>query len=50
MYGWEGVSGVLSPVGDHIPQEFNTLDLTDSKPAKFLDYPKNLEGEETSYR
>ncbi len=31
---------MLSPVGDHIPHEFNTLDLTDSKPTKLLDYPK----------
>ncbi len=28
LYGWEGVGSVLSLVGDHILQEFNTLYLT----------------------
>jgi hypothetical protein len=37
--GWER-AGVLSPVGDHILQEFNTLYLPDSEPTKLLDHPK----------
>jgi hypothetical protein len=37
--GREGV-GMLSPVGDHILQEFNTLYLTGSEPTKLLDHPK----------
>jgi hypothetical protein len=38
MFGWEGV-GVLTPVGDYILQEFNTLYLTRFR-AKLLDHPK----------
>jgi hypothetical protein len=42
--GWEGVGG-LSPVGDHILQEFNTLHLTRFRTNK-IDRPpqKNLGG------
>jgi hypothetical protein len=32
--------GVLSPVGDHIMQEFNTLYLTIFRTSKLLDHPK----------
>jgi hypothetical protein len=39
VFGWEGVE-LLSLVGDHILQEFNTLYLTDSEPTKVLDHPK----------
>ncbi len=35
-----GGGGVLSCVGDHILQEFNTLFLTNSELTKFLDHPK----------
>ncbi len=37
--GWEG-KGMLSPVGDHILQEFNTLYLTRFRTTKLLDHPK----------
>jgi hypothetical protein len=37
--GWE-VVGVLSCVGDHILQEFNTLFLTRFRATKLLDHPK----------
>ncbi len=45
--GWEGV-GVLSSVGDHILQEFNTLYLTIFRTYKIAIYhpDKNLAGEE----
>jgi hypothetical protein len=31
---------VLSPVGDHILQEFDTLNPPDSEPTKLLHHPK----------
>jgi hypothetical protein len=39
MCGWDGL-GVLSCVGDHILQEFNTLFLTKFSAYKFLYHPK----------
>jgi hypothetical protein len=37
--GWEGV-GVLSPIGDHNLQEFNTPYVTRFRTYKMLDHPK----------
>jgi hypothetical protein len=39
--GWEGV-GVLSPVRDHILQEFNTLYLTRFKTWKIARPPQTI--------
>ncbi len=41
MCGWWGV-GVLSPVGDHILQEFNTLYLTRFRITKLLDHLRQI--------
>jgi hypothetical protein len=38
--GWKVGVGVLSCVGDHILQEFNSLFLTDSEPTKLFYQPK----------
>ncbi len=40
VWGGGGAMGVLSPVGDPILQEFDTLCLTRFKPTKFLYHPK----------
>jgi hypothetical protein len=40
MCGWEGVGVLLSPVGDHILQKFNTLYLTRFRNSKLPDHPK----------
>ncbi len=51
--GWEGVGGVLSPVGDHILQEFDTLYLTRVRTYKIprpSQNKKKLRGEGASDR
>jgi hypothetical protein len=40
VYTYRQTGRVLSPVGDHILQEFNTPYLSESEPTKLLDHPK----------